>query len=105
MLHNNYVVSEKDMFNIANYIDVENELCAISGNFPAMFASEKADIVISYLKDHSIKKTLVEQNTIFVKQLVFSSLKTGNIEALFVACKTNSIFLADFELYIRHVFK
>lgn len=104
MLNSNYKVSEQDIFNIVNYVDVENELCAISGKFATVPVPGKADIVISFLKDHSIKKALVEQNAAFVKQLVFSSLRTGNIEALFVACKTRRSFLTDFETYIHHVF-
>ncbi len=104
MLHKKYEISEKDIFDIGNYVDVENELNAIIGKFAAMLIPEKADIVISFLKDHSIKKKLVEQNATFIEQLTFSSLRTVNIEALFVACKTKRAFLADYEAYIRRIF-
>jgi len=103
MLHNNYQINEGDTFNIVDFTDVENELCAISGRFSTVLIPEKADIVISFLKDHRIKKALVDQNETFIRQLAFSSLKTDTIESLFIACKTHRSFLADFESYIRQV--
>lgn len=104
-VHKTYTIDEKDGFDIACYPEISNELAAINRHFAEFSFPFRADIVISYLKDHSIKKKWVDEHAIFVEQLTSFARKNEQIESLFAACRTNKAFVADLEMLIRRSMK
>jgi hypothetical protein len=60
-------------------------------------------MVISFLKDHCLKKEWILTNAKLVNTITSSAMRTRHIEALFNSCKNNKIFSAGFASYIEVV--
>jgi len=100
---------EKDQFEVGNAEKKFN-----SGDYPIMVKQlallvahtfltpilHRAEIIISYLKDHFIYSKWLDENAVLVEILVLSKCNTSAIEALFNNCRTNKAFTASYEAYI-----
>jgi hypothetical protein len=94
-------IGEVQKFNPADYPNVVSELTELlkqTGHFPVYF---KREIVISYLKDHSLNNNWINANPELAKLITSGAYVTKDIELLFQACRWNKAFRSDLELYIR----
>jgi hypothetical protein len=98
----NYDVKGDDIFAGRLYPDVVKELDGLGRGFAGMHGDHKADIVISFLKDHSIRSEWLGTNTALVRSLTSGSPGAPHLEALFISCKGNPTFLKGLEDYIKH---
>ena len=64
----------------------------------------KTEIVISFLRYHSVKSEWLKGNSKVVEMLRSSSTAIANLEALFSSSRNNPRFTADLEAYIRFRF-
>jgi hypothetical protein len=98
-----YIVSETHTFGIQDFPEVQQEVIAIQEKTLRMPSPYKADIVISFLKDHMIKSEWVLADPELVALITSSQSATKNIEHLFAACRKNVPFLFSLENYIRKI--
>jgi hypothetical protein len=103
-LYNPYNVSDSDKFNADDYPKVVGELAALNRGTMNMPAEHKADMIISYLKDHCLDTSWIHFNPALAALITSKSFSTLQIESLFESCRKNVAFLADFETYINQVF-
>ena len=95
-----YKIGGDDAFDIGCYPDVKSEVTIMSTHLNRLQGDHKAEIVVSFLKDHCIRTIWFRGNEDVVKMLTSGFLATRHIESLFNSCKHNRKFLADFEHYI-----
>lgn len=101
LLNNKYNIKDTDIFNIGNYSQVEYELNLIKRTSSLFITADKPDIIISLLKDHSIKKVWLSENPQLVNLITCGATPTKHIEMLFESCRSNKGFLKGYEDYIR----
>ena len=95
MYPQNNNIGEIEVFSPENYPEVIAELkemLKIINNIPLYF---KREIIISYLRDHSIKTDWRDANPEMAALMVSGSLKTSNLEALFASCRWNKKFRSN----------
>lgn len=63
----------------------------------------KNDIIISYLKDHSLENIRISDNPKVAEMLTSGSFTMSHLEWLFESCRTHKLFTEDFEYYIKRV--
>ena len=95
-----YEVNEGDTFDFRFYPEVQSELVAIARHLKQIPGDHKAEIVISYLKDHCIKTDWFKENEDVIRLITSRFLTTSHIEALFNGGRKNRVFVIDFERFI-----
>lgn len=100
-MYHKYEVNSDDQFQQDAYPSVISELENINRNTARMSGSFRSDIVISFLKDHSLEIQWIEKNPKLVKFITSRSLPTSHIESLFESCRGNRSFLTGFEACIK----
>ena len=99
-IHNRGIKSN-DIFRAADFPMMVNELAAIKKEIADEPGYFRADIIISYLKDHCIKNDWIKANPELTKIITSGTFTTGQLESVFQRCRNYKIFLDDFENYIR----
>jgi len=97
MLINN----SEDVFSASNYPEIAKELDVLkkdAAHTPIYF---KVEIVISYLKNHSLNNKWIRANPKLVALMTSNSSRTAHIESLFDFCRMKPIYSRDFESYIK----
>ncbi|HET6996295.1 MAG TPA: hypothetical protein VFI06_14980 [Chitinophagaceae bacterium] len=103
-LFNKYLIKTTDQFNPEYFSSINDEIDSISaqiGHLPAVF---KPEIIVSYLKDHSIQNDWIKANPGLATLVASGSLFTGNIESLFTSSRNNPGYRKDFETYLMKKF-
>ncbi|MBI5372987.1 MAG: hypothetical protein HZA79_13275 [Sphingobacteriales bacterium] len=98
-----YDIKDTDRFNPHLFPEVRDEL---NGLFSAAYfftTPEKENIIISFLKNHSLKSEWTRSEPELTRILTGNCCPTAHIESLFEAAKTNLQFLHSFEEYIRNI--
>ncbi len=90
-----------DQFDPSNYSAVNDEICLINERTGAVPIHFKVEIIISFLKDHSLQINWIDANPELTDLVTSQILFTGSIESLFDCCRTNPIFRKDLENYLR----
>lgn len=96
-----YLVKAEDEFESFNYPQIEQDLDQInqsSYNVPQIL---KAEILISFTKNHSLKNEWISTNPKFAELVTTGDLPTGNIASLFDSSINNSLFQKQFERYVQ----
>ncbi|HEY3405381.1 MAG TPA: hypothetical protein VGK59_18475 [Ohtaekwangia sp.] len=92
-----YVIKNEDTFDEHRYPDVAGEIDGLRESLREISSYRKTLIVISLLKDHSIRAEWLEDNKLLVALINSGSLSTTHLESLFSACKHNVKFLSGLE--------
>ncbi|MET0392893.1 MAG: hypothetical protein ABW019_07115 [Chitinophagaceae bacterium] len=101
---NKYLVKNTDRFDPAGFSSVTEEVVAINaqtGHLPVLF---KAEIIVTYLKDHCLQNNWIKENRGLTELVISGSLFTGHIELLFESCRNNPGFRKDLESYLKEEF-
>jgi hypothetical protein len=101
MIHSSYNVTDPQHFNAADYPLVSGELKLLSQALFNMPGPHKANIFISFLKDHCIKTAWIADNPSVVRLALSGGHSTSHIERLFTSCRQNTRFLQEFENYFK----
>ena len=96
-----YNIKNTDKFQPDDYPKVLTELEEINSEIAGLPAIHKGDIIISYLKDHSLNKTWLSANPAVTELLNSGRFVTANLKSLFECCQVNDQFSEAFEEYIR----
>jgi hypothetical protein len=102
--YNRYLISDNDNFDPANYSSIEMEVSKINRQTAALPVKDKSDILITFLKEHSIKTSLAQANPQLVKLIESGEIFNGDIEALLESAQKHSLFSAQLEKYLRESF-
>lgn len=97
MLTNN----NEDVFSASESADMVKELNALKERTAQMPLYFKTEIIISYLKNHSIKNDWIEANPSLAKLMTSNTCVTNHIESLFIFCRNKQPYLRDYEAYIK----
>lgn len=94
-------IKDYEKFSSANYPKAFHELSVLNQGIADIAIYFKVEIIISYLKDHSLKTDWVEANPGLSRMITSGFFKTSHLESLFDFCRNNKAFLNDFEDHIR----
>ena len=97
---NNITIKDNEVFNPANYPNAVSELSALKLGTEETAIYFKAEIIISYLKDHSLNAAWLEANPTLSRMITSGFFKTSHLESLFESSRRNKTFLNNFEEYI-----
>ena len=89
-----------DIFNHNSLPAMVNELSILDKGVAHLPVYFKAEIIISYLKSHSIQNDWIAANPALVKVLLSHSFITKNIESEFELCRALLLYRHDYEKYI-----
>jgi hypothetical protein len=95
-----YSISDTDRFDVCLYPHVASEIEGLHAALHEIKSDRKAAVIISLLKDHSIKTEWIGGNKKLTALLTSGVLHTSHVESLFSSCKQNAGFLLDLESYI-----
>jgi hypothetical protein len=99
---NTYHILEKDTFDPRQYPLVVKELANLSLETMHLPLPYKSEIIISFLKGHTMKTHWVQLNPALAEFMGSLDFSITQSEYLFVSCRDNKSFLKDFEGYIEH---
>jgi hypothetical protein len=99
-----YDIQDTDKFHPGDYPHVVIELAKLNKGTLNVPVTHKADIIISYLKDHSLKNEWIKANPALSSLVTSNFFPTGHIESLFGSARRHKLFLFDFEVYIKKQF-
>jgi hypothetical protein len=98
-----YNVGDTDVFDEKLYPEIVREVEELNQHLFNLGSDQKASIVISLVKDHSVKTVLLNTNRELVRMVQSSRVRTSHLESLFASCRRNHIFLHGLETYIGQV--
>lgn len=98
---NLHVINDTDVFDEKDFPEITFELLSLKQKISGLNGQHKEEIIISFLKDHSIKTKWVETYPKLTAIMVSSTLPVLHLEYLFESCRKNTVFLAAFENYIH----
>jgi len=99
-----YLVGASEKFKPEHYPLVNVEVTAINEktlNAPLFY---KDEIIISFLKDHSLHYDWIHANPELTELVTSGEIFTGSIESLFEASRNNLDFRDEFEQYLTKSF-
>lgn len=93
--------NSEEVFSAERTPEMREELLVLNRKIANMPIYFKAEIVISYFKNHSIKNEWITANPNLVTLLLSGVLITGHIESLFDFCRLKPNYRNSFESYIK----
>ena len=91
----------KRKFEPQSFLEIHSELDIISKEFAENPNPNNIEILISYLRFHTIKANLLENNKIICEKILNGKIKINFLEQLFNNQKENIEFISDLEKYVR----
>ncbi len=95
------MLKSEDVFYENESPEMMKELSALgklTAHTPVYF---KAEIIISFLKNHSLKNKWIEANPILAELMISGTYATAHIESLFESCRWRKDYLLAYENYIK----
>lgn len=99
--YNKYLVKKDDIFDVNKFPAIREELGILIDRVADFPSAYKADIVVSFLKDHSLHNDWITANPRLTDLLSSGVMVTGSIESLFESCRENAVFLDQLKTYIK----
>jgi hypothetical protein len=103
MNYNSSNATDPQHFKAEEYPRVAAELELLHQAVADLPKAYKAEIFISFLKDHSIKIAWILENPVVARQALSGKPPAIHIERLFTSCRQNTGFLREFEDYFKNV--
>lgn len=100
-MYSKYNISDTLRFSILDFPKVELELLIMKNAITAVPNDFKDLMIISFIKDHSLKTEWVAANPDLAKLLNSNSFSTTQSHSLFESSKRNTVFSTAFEAHIR----
>lgn len=100
-MQHKYEIKAGEQFNADDCPMVMSQLVALQEGMANLPGINKDDIVISFLKHHSISNEWIRRNPEVANKMIGGSFAVSQIEAYFEGCKDNKTFLTEFEKAIR----
>ncbi len=93
--------NDADHFTLLNHPKVFKEIHMMTSHVNEVRGTFKREILISFLRDHSIKVEWLVDNDLLVQMITSGSLKVYHTERLFESMRSNKLFLSDLEDHIE----
>lgn len=103
-MYHKFLVQETDRFVPDNFPPIKASLETIVVLLNREPAGPKADMLLSFVKDHSMSSQHVAEHPGLASLISTKSLPLGSLEALFESSRNNPLFKKDLEAYIRSYF-
>ena len=97
----NITIKNHECFDPANFPRAMSELAALRSGISDISIYFKVEIIISYLKNHTLPIAWIEANPALTRRVTSGFFKTANLESLFESYSDTKIFIKDLEEYIR----
>ena len=98
-----FLIKTDDHFNEINFSKLEEDMTAIKASISGLPGDFKNEIIISFVKDGSIKKEWIEINPSLSGLVSSKSLAIKCLEDLFDSSSHNEVFRKELETYIREM--
>lgn len=102
--YSKYFIKTTDQFDPEYFSSINEEVASINTKVEHLPVSFKPDIIVSFLKDHSLQNDWIKANPGLTELVTSGLLFTGNIESLFESCRNNPVFRKDLEIYLTKRF-
>lgn len=99
-LYKKFLVGPTDKFDPENFQGMIEEIQMINEKTQTVPSAFKADIIISFLNDHSIQNDWILANPELVALVNSGTLFNGNTESLFDSCRNNATFRDSLKIYL-----
>ena len=96
-----YLVKAEDEFDSFNYPQLEMDIVKINETSVHVPQSLKAEILISFTKNRSLKNEMISANPVFAELVTTGDLPIGTISSLFEASTQNSHFQQQLERFLK----
>ena len=103
--YNKFLVRPTDQFDPVNFSSVTDEIQLINEEIVNLPPSFKVEILLSFLKDHSLEDSWAEANPELTGLVTSGSLFKGTIKSLLESCRSNPAFRQDLETYLKKEFE
>lgn len=100
-MFNTFIIRDNERFIPQNFPNIVDELIGIKEGIAHLAIYFKAEIIVSYLRDHSLQTAWIEGNPPLAKMITSGSLQTSQLEGLFESCRNNKPFLKGLEDYLQ----
>ena len=99
-----YLIKENDQFDPEFFSFVIDDMKLIKEQTDHVLPTFKTEIILSFLKNHSLENEWLKANPELTKLIGSGSLPTGNIESLFDSCRNKPIFRQQMETFFKREF-
>lgn len=100
-MYHKFLIGDNDRFDPANFPELPASLAAIVHQLQYEPGCPVADMVLSFVKDHSINSQLVRTYPRLATAISTKELPLGFLEAIFEASRKNPSFRSALETYVR----
>ena len=100
-MYHKFQIAETDRFDAAHFPELQTSLITLAGILTGEPGGPMADMLLSYVKDHSINSQYVVNHPRLTTLISTRELPIGVMEDLFEASRKNPAFRQDLESYIR----
>lgn len=95
-----YLISDTEQFIPENFSLINDEVLFVNEHVKHLPAFYKEEMIVSFLKDHSLQNHWIKTNPELTSLVTSGSLFTGSIESLFESSKKNPSFRLGLEKYL-----
>lgn len=100
-MYKKYLIGNSDNFDPDYYTFVAEDLAVMINQLEHVAPDFKAEIIISFLKNHCLQNEWMTANPELVQLITSKSVHTGNIASLFESCQNNPAFRQQLETYLK----
>jgi hypothetical protein len=104
MFYKKYLVKDTDHFDPDHFPELMEDIDTIHVGMDATPTALNAEMLLSFLKSHSIRTEWVNANPQLAEMISSKSLPITGLEALFESCTENRDFRIQLEEHIRERF-
>ncbi|NTS42759.1 hypothetical protein HRG84_17810 [Flavisolibacter sp. BT320] len=102
MMYHKFLIGDTDRFDAANFPELQKSLDATLGLLAGEPDDPKAEMLLSFVKDHCMNSQLVFNYPRLASLISTKEVPLGIMEDLFESSRKNPIFRQALELHIRH---
>jgi len=104
LVYQKYLIKENDQFDPEFFSFVMDDVKLIKEQTDHVLPTFKTEIILSFLKNHSLENEWLKANPELTRLINSGSLPTGNIESLFDSCRNKPIFRQQMETFFKREF-
>lgn len=101
-IYRNYIINNSDYFIASEFVELQISIRLIASQLSMESSANITDMIISFVKDHSISSQMVKDSPELANRISSRALPLGVMEALFEASRENQLFRKHLEDYIRN---